>query len=396
MYPERRIAALVKYMSIYVARDEDTLGPYTSDEVIALLKTGILWADDLAAREGDAAWAPLSTFVPAGTVLDPVPVDHEVSAAPERRHLNKAALFATLGILLIVGVCLVKFWPAAAPLARPVVPRQTVSNRSAEIPLPSPPKPQAVFSVTPKRAVPSLVVTIPLLSTPSPTSAPLAEAAIPHDVSTPAPAAKACRLTGTISLAAPGGEPLKFAGVRVLAFSLESLQPLLAQNDARVQADLSRLEPQLKAAEAEKNARQEAAKSALQDSLDAAPSNPLYGALSFAAKQARMDVNTAQANYQYLLDQRAEAMDGNFYYRDLPAPLAESQTNPDGVYTLDLPAGGQYAVAARVSQTGIIGTQTHYWLVKTQLQDGVKASLPLTEHNAASSDSADTLMHTAN
>ena len=179
-------------------------------------------------------------------------------------------------------------------------------------------------------------------------------------------------------------------------YPLESLQPMLTRNDARVQGELARLDPSLKAAAAAKDAREAAAKAAFQTFVDAASTDPLHGALRFAARQARIDVATATADYQYLLDQRAEVMDGELPYRDLPAPVAESQTDAQGSFALELPTGGRYVVAARLSQTGVTGTHTRYWLVRVALENGSEKSIALTESNVASADSADSLLRTAN
>ena len=187
----------------------------------------------------------------------------------------------------------------------------------------------------------------------------------------------------------------RFADVRVAAYALDALQPSLNQENARLDGELGRLEPQLKAAAAARAEREEAAESALQASLQSPARDPLHPALVFAARQARADLGTATADYRYVLDERAEVMDEETYYRKLPPPVAESQTDAAGKYHLELPAGGRYAVAACVRRTGITGTDTHYWLVKVELPDGSTRSLPLSDDNVASSGSEQSLLRTA-
>ena len=159
--------------------------------------------------------------------------------------------------------------------------------------------------------------------------------------------------------------------------------------------ELARLTAQLQMAEAERKRRLAMARDAQQAYLDASPSDPLRTSLHFAAGQAKSDVSTATANYQYFLDERDDVLDGDFYFRDLPRPTAEVQTNEEGEFALDLPTGGTYVLAARVRQTGLGDTRTHYWLLKVALEDGSQRVFPLSNDNLASSGSADSLIHTA-
>ena len=167
------------------------------------------------------------------------------------------------------------------------------------------------------------------------------------------------------------------------------------EKKAHVQVELDRLTPQLTAAEAERNAKLGEEQEARQTYLDASPNDPLIYSLHFAATQAKQAVASAQSDYQFLLAERKEALDGAFYFRDLPPPAVETQTDSDGRYTLDFPAGGSFVVAAFVQRTTASGIHPHYWLVRVTLADGETHSLPLTDTNVASAHSPDSLLETA-
>lgn len=390
-------------MSIYIARGDDTLGPYHPEEAAELLRRGQLRADDLAARDGDAAWTPLSSLIALETPLPTKLQAGNVSTEPRARRAAGVGILVGFAVLGAAGGALmVRFWPLRAPSSHPVDRPPAVLARPSAKPLPvstqrpptpapvavvpqtTPPPPVSLPSASPEATRPvAAVQPPPLVETPPPTAA-----------ATP-PLRRECHLAGTVSLGVPGGEPTHFPGVRVAAYTLDALLPLLAEKNAYVQGELARLAPQVQAAGEEKKRRAALAKDAQQAYLDSPASDPLRSSLHFAAGQAKADVGTAAADYQYLLDEHDDALDGDFYFRDLPKPTVEAQTDAAGKFALDLPSGGPYVLAVRIHQTGLGDTRTHYWLVKIALEDGSQRSLPLTRDNVASAGSEDSLIHTA-
>ena len=125
--------------------------------------------------------------------------------------------------------------------------------------------------------------------------------------------------------------------------------------------------------------------------LDAAPASDLDASLRFAHDQARAAVKDAENDCRYLLDQRAEAMRGDVYFRELPAATATVNTNAEGEFSLDLPLGEVFAVAACVRQPA----RMHYWLVRIPAKDEERKTLVLSDGNETSSGSPGSLILTA-
>ena len=88
-------------------------------------------------------------------------------------------------------------------------------------------------------------------------------------------------------------------------------------------------------------------------------------------------------------------MDGESYFRDLPPPIFEVETDPTGEFTFDLPAGGRFVLAARADQPSGTGSHPRYWLVQITVPDGTQQLVPLSGKNVSSAQSADSLLQTA-
>ena len=246
-------------VSIYIARGDDTLGPYRPDEAAELIKSGNLLPNDLAARDGDAAWVPLSSFLP-GEVTPGTPDTRIVN--PANRSRWRGWLFAVVLAGVVVaflanGLPHVVRWREQVPPAPPS-PQRSV----APVRLPpatqnqeqtQPPSPQR--SVAPVRPRPAAADVKPTVETPTP----------------PPMSKKGVQLNGVIRLISPDGIPTPLGVVLVRAYSLPELAPFLEKTKAAVQAELDRLTPLIAAAESEKNACLIAERNARQAVLDAAP-----------------------------------------------------------------------------------------------------------------------------
>ncbi len=339
-------------VSIYIARGNDTLGPYTPDEAAGLVETGYLLRDDLAARNGDAAWVALSSLLPGKAA--PLPVAPQVGPAGRRPWHRRLAILL-LAALVLVGVAggMSHFWwGTKAPL----------SPQPAQRPRPS------------ARPLPSVADARPVEGTPS----------------VPPVAEKRARLSGVFRLVSADGTPITLPKVRVRAFPLETLVSYLETRKAAVQMELDRLAPLIRAAESEKNARLAEEQIARQALLDADPSSDLEPSLRFAYDQAQAAVKIADTNGRYFLDQRTEASGAEGYFRDLPEAAATADTDPAGEFTLDLPPGEAFAVAASVPQA----TRTLYWLVKVSIGGEGQENIVLTGDNETSTHSPESLILT--
>ena len=94
-------------MQVFIARGEESSGPYTMDQVRAYLAEGLLRPDDLAYHDGLEGWTPLSEVVgeaPTDAFVEPQPADAPAkpAAAPQRKKkLIMAA--AVLGLFVLCG-----------------------------------------------------------------------------------------------------------------------------------------------------------------------------------------------------------------------------------------------------------------------------------------------------
>lgn len=76
---------------IHIARDRQTLGQFSPEEVAEGLRSGRFLPTDLAWREGMATWEPLATFTDLPAVEEPqVPVGSLPSVAPGNEILESA------------------------------------------------------------------------------------------------------------------------------------------------------------------------------------------------------------------------------------------------------------------------------------------------------------------
>ena len=194
-------------MSIYIARGDDTLGPYQPAEAAELLKSGYLFPHDLAARNGDPAWVALSNFLTAEEIV-PVVVDaprpREILDARDAGAPAAAPSFPAAAPSWRPQWFLVAILPVLVLVAAGLLAVNLHRNNAHRHPLP--PDVPGTF-VRPQVSVPTASVAP---RTPVIPEAPLASAsplppAAPVAVSTATPPTEdqGGRWTGTVSLAGP-------------------------------------------------------------------------------------------------------------------------------------------------------------------------------------------------
>ncbi len=354
---------------IYIARGNDTLGPYNSLEAAALVIGGYLRPDDYAARNGDTAWVALSEFLPLSVLTrppQPAPAPEfavpTVGTHPHRwRHLAAAFVILLTAPLLAAGGM---HWFG----------QRRAGDRAADLPL---------------------TTTEPVLA--PAVAAPVAAVLPTPQAPPPAPVADG-PLNGSLASSLSGGGPAPLPGVRVAAYPLAALESALDQENAETQVARARLDPQIEVAETERATRAAEAQAALQALRAADPHDPLLASLRFADKGAKTAVKTAEDDYRYLLDERTAAAGGEIYFHGLPEPAVAMDTDAQGCFTLTLPPGeGPYAVAARVRQTADDGTvRLRYWLVRlSAAQRAGREPVRLDDGNVSSSADGASLIHTA-
>ena len=364
--------------SIFISRGDATLGPYSLGEAGQFVRSGYLKADDWAARDGDNAWTPLSTLLaaePAAAVSPPEP------AAPARVGVQRSFWTgaAALCVVLVPAVWMHRLWGRQTPAPGP---RQSLASA-----LPRAPSPPVALPTPPVPDVPHSPVAVqPMTVAPSPEQSTPASTATPDEEPGP--------LDGIIQTTTPDGSSVGCADVKVSLYALDTLAPYLAEKKARARAELDRLTPEIAAAEVERTARIAAERAALKAFLDAAPADPLRPSLRFEHEQAVIAVKTADDDYRYLLDQRRDAAGADFYFRDLPDPLVTTRTDQAGRFTLALPPGREFVVAARARQDTGGKARPGDWLVKVAPAAGRSVNLSLDNHNATAAGSSASLIQT--
>ncbi len=356
---------------IYIARGDDTLGPYNSAEAAALVLGGYLHPADHAARNGDAAWVPLAAvlapdFAPRA---EPPPAAPESVPHPGRethghRWRRLSAAFAVLLAVPLLVAGGARWWEN----------RHAATDR-ASIQAPFAPSPAPTPSASPAVVVEERP------------AAPL-----------PTPAEPDGPLRGSISLTPADGSRTSLAGLRVMAYPLAALETSLAPAATAAQTASERLDPQIEAAATERSVRATEEQAALQAWRDAAPADPMRPSLRFAYTGAKTAAQTARDNYRYLLDERTASAGGEAYLRDLPAPTVAADTDDGGGFTLELPKDDTpYAVVACARPTTDDGsTHPRYWFVKlSPAQRSGREPLRLDGGNLTSSAAPESLVHTA-
>lgn len=347
-----------KATGIYIARGDETLGPYNPAEAAALVVGGYLHADDHAARNGDSAWVPLAEFLPPPSKsLKP-----ERPAAPPRwRRLAVVFLLLAAVPFLVAGG--VKWFEA---------------HRAPRLPLAGSPSPTPVPSAT---LAPTPVAVVP----------PVAEAPTPPP--TPVPDGP---LRGSLSLVAPDGRSVSAEGVRVRAYPLEVLETALAPTVAAAQVARARLDPQVDTAAAELATRVAEEQTALQAWQGADANDPLRSSLRFAYNGAKTAARTAAGNHRFLLEERAAAAGGEVFFRALPEPTVAMAADDAGNFTLDLPLDDRPYVVAADAPRPAGEDRARRWLVRlTPAQRSGHETLRLDDGNSLSSASDDSLVHAA-
>lgn len=84
-------------MNLYIARDGQSLGPYTDLQAREYVKSGIFGADDLACQEGREEWLPLKGYLAAQKIANPptLPTSVAKSTNGERVFFQEAGVSVT-------------------------------------------------------------------------------------------------------------------------------------------------------------------------------------------------------------------------------------------------------------------------------------------------------------
>jgi len=77
-------------MATYIRKDHQRLGPFDDSEVLASLRNGKYFADDLGWREGMADWKPLRDLYPEEPLPPPIPPPPSPPPLPAAARLDNS------------------------------------------------------------------------------------------------------------------------------------------------------------------------------------------------------------------------------------------------------------------------------------------------------------------
>lgn len=232
-------------------------------------------------------------------------------------------------------------------------------------------------------------------------------------------------LEGEVFIVTKGGENYKLGLVPVALYPLDTIKRYIDERTQERDKELSPLNPQVEAAEAEvqradaeetsamnseegpevKAAEAEVLRSQVEVlRADAAEVQRVEAAETSAEKSENTDAfSRAEANWEKaekilspLSQRRAALLSGNFYFHNLPKPLAITQTDSDGKFKIEIPVEGEFVVAA-TSQRSVGDSEEHYyWLLRVSLDGASSKSIMLSNNNLSSQGSPDSLILTEN
>lgn len=108
-------------MQIYIHRDGQDYGPYTSEEVTGQIREGTMSLNDLAWHEGRADWVPLSDLgvipPPVAVITPPPPPIPKTTESPEPRSSDVLG-YVLLGIPTLAGLLI---WRSAELRTPPAI-----------------------------------------------------------------------------------------------------------------------------------------------------------------------------------------------------------------------------------------------------------------------------------
>ena len=354
-------------MNIYVTRDGATHGPYTEIQAREYLKQGIFSNDDLACHEGASEWQPLSSLIrsPANFVKAKQPAVERPQAKPHSPLVVFLAVF--FGITLAGGVLMVG-WQFLL---------RDKMAKTEPVSLPAKPTPAEIVAAPANSPTPAEIATAPAKPT-------IVEKLFDRK----------CELSGEVFIVTKGGQNYKLGLVPITLFSIEAIQPYLDEKKKVAAAELARLNPLVTAAKADSDRKELAERAAFDAYLNADYSSPNRNKLDAAHKLAQDQASKAQSAYYELIRQQSRYLSGQFYFSDFPKPLATSQTNADGRFTTELPAKGEFVVAANAKRSVGDSTERYFWLIKVSLDGDAKKAIMLSNNNLSSETAPDSLIQT--
>ena len=193
------------------------------------------------------------------------------------------------------------------------------------------------------------------------------------------------RIEGQVFIVSKSGTAVKLALVQVSAIPLGQMEQYLGEVEREVTGERHKADSLVNEAKAAVrnavNARQQDYQAWLLHHRSA--SNAEYKALVERVWKMR-------ARLEGAIDARHVMNSAAPYVTNLPEPVASTKTDADGKFSLTLPAGDEYVLAARAKRSLPGGGSEHYfWLVKAQ-----DSTVMLSNDNLTSAGSPDSVLTT--
>ena len=203
----------------------------------------------------------------------------------------------------------------------------------------------------------------------------------PSTTSTPSPSRPSkSTLSGQVFVATKSGDNIKLGNIRVLLFAKSQIDLLITPKKLEAVKQLTAINTALKKAN-DDYVKADAASANGQSVIE----NGVY--IDPEKRKAEL-----QAQIRNLETSQQTFVSPDFYFSDLPPPLAQVQTDADGKFTMSVPLG-EYVLAAKASRTILIMDEQYWWMVKFDMGE-IARSIQLTNDNISSSDSEDSVIVT--
>jgi hypothetical protein len=187
-------------------------------------------------------------------------------------------------------------------------------------------------------------------------------------------------LTGQVFIATSGGNNIKLGDVHVYLFALSQMNLIVGPKNREAVKQVTALN-----AELEKESKQYEAADAASQNQDALVENGEY--VNPASRKAAL-----QKSMESLEASRQVFLSPDYYFSDLPSPLAEADTDADGKFTMSLPLG-KYVLVAKASRSVLLQDEHYWWMVKFDM-GSLARSFSLSNNNLSNSGSDDSLIVT--
>jgi hypothetical protein len=166
-------------------------------------------------------------------------------------------------------------------------------------------------------------------------------------------------IAGQIFIVTQGGQSIKLGLVKIDLLPLQPVMSHLAEKKSAEQSVAAQLDARLETAKADEKAKDAILEDAKKYDIS---SKDGYAAYSKAYNEHL----SAEYLTEDLEEKQLHFPSGSYYFDGLPQPLAETQSDADGEFTIDIPAEGEFALAAHTQRDVGSHVENYFWLIKVQ------------------------------